>query len=99
MFERLIERISISKHKNHLIIKGGLLISSIMGIEERTTMDMDTTLKGIAVNEATIIAIVKSIICIDVNDGIKFKYIRLEAIRIMMNIIITQYQYPQIMEK
>ena len=43
MLERLLERISISKYKNNFIIKGGFLISSIFGIDSRTTMDLDTT--------------------------------------------------------
>ena len=45
MFERILERLSISKYKNNFILKGGLLLSSIMGIDTRTTMDMDTCIK------------------------------------------------------
>ena len=39
MFERILERLSVSKYKNNFILKGGLLLSSIMGIDTRTTMD------------------------------------------------------------
>ena len=46
MLERLLERISISKYRDNFILKGGLLISAILGIDSRTTMDMDTTIKG-----------------------------------------------------
>ena len=45
MFERLVERLSISKYKENFILKGGLLIASMIGIAERTTMDMDTTIQ------------------------------------------------------
>lgn len=45
MFERILERLSISKYKNNFILKGGLLLSSIMGIDIRTTMDMDTCIR------------------------------------------------------
>lgn len=46
-FERHLERLSESQYKNIFVIKGGFLISSLIGIENRTTMDMDTTIKGI----------------------------------------------------
>ena len=44
-FERILERLANSVYKNNFILKGGLLISSMIGIGERTTMDMDTTVK------------------------------------------------------
>ena len=47
MFERIIERLSVSLYKDRFILKGGLLISAILGVAERTTMDMDTTVKGL----------------------------------------------------
>lgn len=51
MFEKNIERLSVSPYKNNFILKGGLLISAILGIEERTTMDMDTTIKGLSMEK------------------------------------------------
>ena len=51
MFERILERLSISEYKNNFILKGGVLLSSIMGIDTRTTMDMDTCLRGINLTE------------------------------------------------
>ncbi|HHD6235229.1 TPA: nucleotidyl transferase AbiEii/AbiGii toxin family protein [Streptococcus pyogenes] len=76
-FERFLERLSKSKYKNNFVIKGGFLISSLIGIENRTTMDMDTTIKGIALKEEKIKDIVEEIININVEDGIRFeiKYI------------------------
>lgn len=47
MFESLLKRISISKYKDNFVIKGGLLLSSIFGVNLRSTMDLDTTIKGI----------------------------------------------------
>lgn len=44
LFERLLERISQSQWRDHIIIKGGMLISSLVGVASRTTMDRDTTL-------------------------------------------------------
>ena len=54
MLERLLERISLSKYKDMLILKGGMLIASMVGINNRTTMDMDVTLRGYPLSEETI---------------------------------------------
>ena len=80
-FERFLERLSKSKYKNNFVIKGGFLISSLIGIENRTTMDMDTTVKGIALKEEKIKEIVEEIINISVDDGIKFEIKDISYIR------------------
>ena len=80
-FERFLERLSKSNYKNNFVIKGGFLISSLIGIENRTTMDMDTTIKGIALKEEKIKEIVEEIINIDVDDGIKFEIKDISYIR------------------
>jgi predicted nucleotidyltransferase component of viral defense system len=54
MLERLLERISLSKYKDMLILKGGMLIASMVGINNRTTMDMDASLRGYSLSEETI---------------------------------------------
>lgn len=46
MMERFLERIAVSKYKHNFILKGGMLITSMVGIDARTTMDMDATIKG-----------------------------------------------------
>ena len=73
MFERILERLSVSKYKNNFILKGGLLLSSIMGIDNRTTMDMDTCIKGINLTEGQLYEVLNEILNIDVNDGVKFE--------------------------
>ncbi|WP_277283797.1 nucleotidyl transferase AbiEii/AbiGii toxin family protein [Sneathia sanguinegens] len=62
-------------------MKGGFLISSLIGIENRTTMDMDTTIKGIAIKEERIKEIVQEIINISIDDGIKFEIKDISYIR------------------
>jgi hypothetical protein len=54
MLERLLERISVSKYKEMFVLKGGMLIASLVGINNRTTMDMDATLRGYPLTEETI---------------------------------------------
>lgn len=81
MLERLLERISISEYKDNFILKGGMLISSIIGIDNRSTMDMDTTIKGFKLDATNLKNILQNIIKIDINDNIKFKIISIENIR------------------
>lgn len=81
MLERLLERISISQYKNNFILKGGMLISSIIGIDSRTTMDMDTTIKGFKLDEENLTQILNEIIKIDAGDNIKFELLNIENIR------------------
>jgi hypothetical protein len=51
MLERLLERISLSKFRDKFILKGGMLVAAMVGIDARSTMDMDATVKGIAFSE------------------------------------------------
>ena len=81
LFERILERLANSNYKNNFILKGGLLISSMIGISERTTMDMDTTVRGITMEQDEIAAAIKNILKIDVGDGIEFVYQSIEPIR------------------
>ena len=80
-FERILERLAASKYRDNFILKGGLLISSMIGIQERTTMDMDTTVRGLPMEEDKIVTILKEILVIDVDDGIKFLWQSIEPIR------------------
>lgn len=81
LFERILERLANSEYRSNFILKGGLLISSMIGIGERTTMDMDTTVRGIQMEEDEIVKAVKEILAVDVDDGIQFEYKRIEPIR------------------
>lgn len=81
MFERIIERLSVSSYKDKFILKGGLLISAILGITERTTMDMDTTVKGFPMDEKSIRKAITEILNQPVNDGIEFQLLYLTPIR------------------
>ena len=80
-FERFLDRLSKSKYKFNFVIKGGLLISSMIGIDNRTTMDMDTTIKGVPLQEEVIRNIVSEIINIKVDDGIEFEITDISHIR------------------
>ena len=81
MFERIIERLSVSPYKDSFILKGGLLISAILGVAERTTMDMDTTVKGLPMDEQSIQKAIREILDQTVDDGIEFQLLALTPIR------------------
>ena len=81
MLERLLERISISKYKDNFILKGGMLISAMLGIDSRTTMDMDTTIKGFKLTEENITNIINEIYNIKIDDGVTFEVQKIELIR------------------
>ena len=81
LFERILERLAVSRYQNNFILKGGLLIASMIGISERTTMDMDTTVRGIQMEEDEIVAAINEILAIDVDDSIIFEFKGIEPIR------------------
>ena len=73
MLERLLERITLSRFHSQFILKGGFLIAAIVGLDTRTTMDMDATLRGLPVSPESIQNIFGEICSIPVEDGITFR--------------------------
>lgn len=81
MFERILERISVSKYNENFILKGGLLLSAMLGINSRSTRDMDISIKGIDVSQENILEILNEILSIDINDKVKFDVVNITDIR------------------
>ena len=81
-FERILERISISNYRGQIILKGGLLLTSIIGDDERTTKDMDATLKGIPLTKNDVEKVFNEILNIDIDDGVSFQIISIKDIRL-----------------
>lgn len=81
MLERLLERISLSKYKNNFILKGGFLISAIVGLDTRTTMDLDTTIKGFTLTHEAIHSIFQEICTIEIEDDVQFEIAGVSDIR------------------
>ena len=81
MFEALLKRISKSKYKNKFVIKGGLLLSSIFGVNLRSTMDLDTTIKGLPLDRETITKVINEIISIDLDDNVNLEIENIKDIR------------------
>ncbi len=81
MYDRFIERLSVSKYKDNFILKGGFYLSTLFGVENRTTMDIDTALKNTNFEEKTIVKIIKEIISIKLEDNSIVSYFGISPIR------------------
>lgn len=81
LFERLLERLSRSKWHDNVIIKGGMLISSLVGVASRTTMDLDTTITGFTLTHESAEKIFSEVAAVDANDDWSFELDRTEDIR------------------
>lgn len=81
MFERILERISVSKYNENFILKGGLLLSAMLGINSRSTRDMDISIKGIDVSQEKMLGILNEILAIDIGDKVKFDVVNITDIR------------------
>lgn len=81
MLERLLERISLSEYRYNFIVKGGFLISSIVGLNTRATMDLDTTIKGFDLTHKEIQNIFTEICNIEIKDNIIFEIVNIADIR------------------
>ena len=81
MYDRFVERLSKSKYKDNFILKGGFYLSKLFGLDNRSTMDIDTAIRKAEFTEENIIKMINEIINIDVRDNVKFKIEKTETIR------------------
>ena len=80
MMERFLERISLSEYKNQFILKGGMLVAAMVGLDARATMDLDATIKDTNVSVEDVEMIISKIISIPLNDGVLFRIKRISEI-------------------
>ncbi len=73
MMERFLERISLSEYKDKFILKGGMLVAAMVGLDARSTMDLDATVRGATLNRETIETIIDGILSAPVDDGVSFQ--------------------------
>ena len=81
MMERFLERISLSEYKNQFILKGGMLVAAMVGLDARATMDLDATIKGTNVSVEDVEMIISQIISIPLDDGVSFRVKRISEIQ------------------
>ena len=73
MMERFLERISLSEYRDKFILKGGMLVAAMVGLDARSTMDLDATVKGANVNVEDIGNLISAIVSVPIDDGVKFQ--------------------------
>lgn len=71
--ERFLERISLSEYRDKFILKGGMLVAAMVGLDARSTMDLDATVKGANVNVDNVENLISAIVSIPIDDGVKFQ--------------------------
>ncbi len=89
IMERFLERVSISQYRDNIIIKGGMLIAAIVGNDKRSTMDIDSTLRNILLNEENVMSMVRKIININMEDNVIFAITDIST-------IMEDFDYPGI---
>ena len=80
MMERFLERISLSEYRDKFILKGGMLVAAMVGLDARSTMDLDATIKGANVSLTDVETIISNIIAIPIDDGVSFYIKRISEI-------------------
>lgn len=80
MMERFLERIALSDYKDRFILKGGMLVAAMVGLDARSTMDLDATIKGANVSVEDVENIISSILSVSLEDGVEFRVKRISEI-------------------
>lgn len=81
MFERLLVRLSASEYKEKFVLKGGMLVAAIVGLDNRATMDLDTTLKNLPLTPEAIRSALEQICATPFDDGVDFEIGTISPIR------------------
>ncbi|MBQ0064918.1 MAG: nucleotidyl transferase AbiEii/AbiGii toxin family protein [Firmicutes bacterium] len=89
MMDRFLDRLSYSKYRDNFIIKGGILVTSMVGVAMRSTMDIDTSIKNLNLSEEDALIIIKEISEISLDDGVVFEIMKVEK-------IMDDFEYPGI---
>ena len=89
IMERFLERVALSEYRNNFILKGGMLVAAIVGVDMRATMDIDTTVKALPLNETEAHRIISEICRISIGDGVNFQITSITS-------IMTDFEYPGI---
>jgi len=80
VMERFLERVALSPYRNNFVLKGGMLVAAVVGLDTRATMDIDTTIKSLTLTSENAEKVINDIIAIEVPDGMEFKISRFSDI-------------------
>ena len=81
MFERLLVRLAASTYKDKFVLKGGMLVAAIVGLDNRATMDLDTTLKNLPLTPEAIRSALEQVAAVPFDDGVTFEVGKISPIR------------------
>ena len=81
MYDRFIERLAVSRYRDNFVLKGGFYLSTLFGLESRSTNDIDIAIKDANFTKENIERIISVIISIDINDGALISLIEISNIR------------------
>ena len=89
VMERFLERLTLSEYRDHFILKGGMLVAAMVGLDTRATMDIDTTVKALNLSREDAVKVIEDIIAVNVPDGVQFKVTKVAD-------IMEEHDYPGI---
>lgn len=89
IMERFLERMALSRYKNNFILKGGMLVASVVGLDTRTTMDIDTTVTALELSRENMVKVIEDIISVEIDDGVHFSVTKITD-------IMEEHDYPGI---
>ena len=80
-FDAFLKRLAASSYSDNFVFKGGFLLSTSLGIDLRSTMDIDFLLRKLNLEKENIIRVIKEVALIDINDGVAFEFQSIDEIR------------------
>ena len=89
IMERFLERVALSPYRNNFILKGGMLVAAVVGLDTRATMDIDTTVRSATLSKENAEKMVNDIIAVEVPDGVSFRITKITD-------IMEEHDYPGI---
>ena len=89
IMERFLERVSLSRYSDNFILKGGMLVSAVVGLNTRVTMDIDTTVKALELSKQNAIKTIEEIIAVEIPDCVHFTITKVTD-------IMEEHDYPGI---
>ena len=89
IMERFLERIALSQYRNNFILKGGMLVAAVVGLDTRANMDIDTTVKSLNLDKENATKIIEDIIAVEIPDGVQFRITKVTD-------IMEEHDYPGI---
>lgn len=89
IMERFLERVALSKYRNHFVLKGGMLVASVVGLGTRATMDIDASVRSLNLTKEDAVRIIEQILSVEIPDGVQFAITKVTD-------IMEEHDYPGI---